>query len=177
VVKNALWKTVGNLRAATWPTSPVVASRPGEALETQAQRLAKNFIGHADAPEVLTLSGYLGGVIKVDDMEWQFFYLGQTLQLWLLIQPSDIVSMARVLDDKQPFGCKPDTIWVKGYTPVIHSDGKLTEQAIEARIRTRDLTTVAIAIDVLSRSTNAAPANAFGEEILGLGFSRFGWCP
>ncbi|MEN3281015.1 MAG: hypothetical protein V7607_2155 [Solirubrobacteraceae bacterium] len=170
-VQKGLGEAVGAFVATWWSAAPPAVS--GEDLEVvgNARRLADEFIDHADAAEALTVSGYLGG--SIDDR--QFFYLEPTLQAWLLIQADDIVSMVRVPDDKQPFGCKPDAIWVKGYAPVIHSDVKLTKQAIAARILSRDFTTAAVAIDTLTRGRNAAPGITFGEDILGHGFSNHGW--
>jgi len=161
----------------SWQASaPFLAVEPDSAITTEAQNLAADFASHADASEILTAPGYLGAAPSVYEPARQFFYLNESLQSWWLIRPSDILSLARVPDEKQPFGCKPDRIWLKSYTPVISGDARLSQQAIEEKIGSSDFTPAAAAVAALTRDMPASPGDTFGEEIIGQGFSRFHWC-
>jgi hypothetical protein len=163
------WRPIG------W-TSSETALQANAQVEERAKTVAKDFAKNADASQVLALAGYLGAVPSVDDGKWQFLYLDRTLQSWLLVQRADIVSLARVPDEKEPFGCKPDIIWLRSYSSVIQGNARLTEDAIAAQISRGDFTTAAVAIGVLTRDANASPGGTFGEELLGQGFSVFYPC-
>jgi hypothetical protein len=176
-ITESLRDVVGDV-VASW--GGAAAARRGDPeVIANARRLTNRYISDADASEVLIASGYLGGFTSDDHRnQWQALYLEPTMQASLLIRTDGIVTMARVPDDKQPFGCKPDAVWIKTYTPAIHSDVKLTKEVIAARLHSRDFTTAAVAIDALTGG-NAAPFRTFGEEILGVGYTTYGppWCP
>jgi hypothetical protein len=129
---------------------------------TNPSDLADEFVRNSTLANLITFSGYVGGKLNLKDRgTWQYFYLDRVLRSWILIEAKNIVRASRVRDDKQPFRCGRDTIWLKSFEPVISGDTKLTSDDISGRIYRREFTVAANVTGSVSGSEPPTGSGAF----------------
>jgi hypothetical protein len=82
------------------------------------QVLADALARTPDLPDLVTFSGFLGGVVDDSSGEfWQLLYLDAKLLTWLLVQKDGIVYRDRIKDERA-FGGQRDVLWVQADTAV-----------------------------------------------------------
>jgi hypothetical protein len=99
--------------------SAAVAATPPTATKND---LATQLANQADRPDLMLVSGLLGGPIRHDNRRWRLVYLDSRLYTWLLVPEADIIACERLDDANAPSG-ERDMLWINHSAPVVHGSG------------------------------------------------------
>ena len=115
--------------AGVAPAAVGVAAGPAAAA---AEKLVNAFAKESNLPELVTVAGYVGGIL--DDKigptkaEWLQLYLDGKLRTWLLVEKKGIV-LRSTIEDKTALGGQRDVIWAKADTSVKRGSGTQPAQS------------------------------------------------
>jgi len=92
------------------------------------------------APDVVVLTGYVGGGVEDGDAYWLLLYADDAFHTWTLVRTDDVCHRDWIHDDKLPFRGY-DVIWVKRSARVSRGSG--ADTAAQQRLITGKFTAAA----------------------------------